>query len=147
MAYGGGSHPGIDAREGVGGAGTAHGEGAGTPGPVGATPFDWRSPDHKDEHTASSREGLPASPVADWHSPDHKDEHTMARGEPTPAPQPAAQSSGTGGGDLAGQIAGYVSGHASQSEYDQLKGMKPRSLGERAKMDVLKSKYEPAGKG
>lgn len=79
--------------------------------------------------------------------PEHMEQHTSPINEASGSPQPAAQSAGVGGGDLNSQIRGYVTGHASQSEYDQLKGMsnKPRSLGERAKMDALKTQY--AGKG
>ena len=69
-------------------------------------------------------------------------EHTMVKGESaSAAPQPLAQSEGMGFGDLNSEIQANVAGHASQQEYNQLKGMKPRSLGERAKMDALSQMY------
>lgn len=69
-------------------------------------------------------------------------DHTAVRGESaSAAPQPLAQSEGMGFGDMKSEIQANVAGHASQQEYNQLKGMKPRSLGERAKMDALSQMY------
>lgn len=73
---------------------------------------------------------------------EHLDEHTQVDGEASRgAPLPVSQSPTVGGGELGSEIRDHVSGHASEMEYNQLKGMKPRSLGERAKMDALKSKF------
>ena len=109
--------------------------------------FDPFSPGHGDEHTAPTREHLAASPPASWHDKGHMDENTHGSAAQSPHQMPAAQSTGKGAGEEASQIRDEVAGHASHEEYQQLKGIHPRSLGERAKMDALKSKYEPAGSG
>jgi len=73
---------------------------------------------------------------------EHKDEHTHVTNETQhAAPDPAHQSDGAGLGELDAEIRGHVSDHGSESEYKSLSGMKPRSLGERAKMEVLKKQY------
>lgn len=141
-------HAGIDDRLGVGGKSTPDGEGAGTPTSKEPTAFDWKSPTHMDEHTAPAKEGAGASPAASWHDKGHGDEHTPPAGEMRSGQtEPRGQSTGAGLGEISSEVRDHVSDHASESEYHSLKNMKPRSLGERAKMEALKSKYSPAGSG
>lgn len=96
----------------------------------------------------------PNLPVAPAHTPPVGEQHAaLMPGHVPPvgeasrgAPMPLAQSTGMGGGDLVGQVGDHVGGHASQDEYEMLKGMPANTLGSKAKMGALKSKYEPAGK-
>lgn len=78
---------------------------------------------------------------------------------PSPAPQPAAMPPLTGQappalspptpaqvpvvGKPEDDIAQAITGGADENEYKMLKDLKPRSLGERVKMDTLKTQYEP----
>lgn len=58
----------------------------------------------------------------------------MESAEPQLAPTQA-------GAQLSGELDDEVSGNATREEWQRLSQMNPRSLGERAKMDVLKRKY------
>lgn len=118
------------------------GERQGTPSHQGKTQYDRESPTHLDEHTPPVHEGQAPSPTPDRKSPDHKDEHTQVAGEQSRGlAYPHSQSVGAGGGDLHDQIRNEVTGHASLEEYELLKDLHPRSLGERAKMMALKDQY------
>jgi len=57
-------------------------------------------------------------------------------------PSIAGEHTGYADGDDDDDMHAAVTDGADKNEYDRLKGMKPRSLGERAKMDALKSKHE-----
>lgn len=76
-------------------------------------------------------------------TPSDMDHTRVVHESATAAPEPLSQSTGEGGGELGSEILDHIAGHGSQNEYELLKGMRPRSLGERAKMDALKSKFEP----
>jgi len=140
-------HGGIDHRLGVHGEETPSGEGAGTPHAMEPTAFDRESKTHLDEHIEGKNEHETPSPPASHHSMTHEDEHTMPVGEDSGTPYPRSQSPGMGGGDLEAEIRSHVIGHTSENEHEQLEGMKPRSLGERAKMGAMKSKFSPSGDG
>lgn len=138
--------PAIDRHVGVHGAGTEYGEGLGVPTEHEKEPFDQKSTTHEDEHTKVEHEGERPSPPASWHSKEHGDEdtkvtHGSMANVNTEVVGAAHQSTGEGLGALDEEIRNEVMGHASKSEHEQLKGMRPRSLGERAKMEALNGKY------
>ncbi len=84
---------------------------------------------------------------ADLKTPSDMEAHTRVPGESSEAPLPLSQSEvGESHGALSNQIRDHVTGGASEREYDELKGLKPRSLGERAKMEALKSQFPGAAK-
>lgn len=140
------THSEIDARAGATGSASAGGERVGTPHSDGETQYDRESTTHMDEHTKVANEGRAMSAPANRESSTHMDEHTKVPGEMgREMSMPRSQSPGEDGGELASDIRDHIGGHASAGEYEQLKGLKPRSLGERAKMDVLKAKFSPAG--
>ncbi len=68
-----------------------------------------------------------------------------AAAPPAPLPPPAAVSqppTPPQAQDMSAEIASHVTGGANEHEYEMLKGMKPRSLGERAKMDALRTQFK-----
>lgn len=85
--------------------------------------------------------GAMASPIMDPHA-EHLDEHIQGAGEAGRGhPQPLSQSPAQGLGELDQQMMQEIAGHGSSEEYQALKGIKPRSLGERAKMAVMQKQY------
>lgn len=90
----------------------------------------------KDATEGGERQGTPSvtgTPQFNRESPTHLDEHTLGANE-SQAPAPVHP-------DMDKEIIGHIADHASADDYDNLKGMKPRSLGERAKMAALEKQY------
>ena len=65
----------------------------------------------------------------------------LASGTPLPISQ-TLQPVGASGEGLQDQLREHVIGHESPGEFEQLKGLKSPSLGQRAKMSAMAEKYE-----
>ena len=85
--------------------------------------------DHKDQHTPVAHEGHPQG-------------HVPPQVHPSEEPGDVEhETESHGREDIAAEMGDHVMDHASERDYHELKGIKPRSLGERAKMEAMEAKY------